>query len=63
MISKGTIVSGRKGCGLTQQEMATELGISRSHYANIESGKRNPSPKLAQKIGAILNLDWKIFFI
>lgn len=33
----------RKRYGLTQQEMANKLGVTRAHYANIEIGKINPT--------------------
>ena len=33
----------RKRYDLTQQEIATRLGVTRAHYANIEVGKINPT--------------------
>lgn len=30
----------RKGAGYTQQTFSDKLGISRSHYAQIESGEK-----------------------
>ncbi|CAI6072662.1 helix-turn-helix transcriptional regulator [Cohnella sp. JJ-181] len=52
---------------LTQDEAAKKAGISRSAYANIESGNRAPSVDAAKKIAAGLEfskfeLDWTIFF-
>lgn len=47
---------------LTQEQVAILAGISRSAYANIEAGKRNPSVTAAKKIAAALKFDWKIFF-
>jgi putative transcriptional regulator len=35
---------------LTQGEVAEKIGISRTHYARIESGERNPSFQIALKI-------------
>lgn len=40
----------RKNRKLTQQEVANRLGISRSFYACIESGKRTPTLADAIKI-------------
>ena len=36
--------------GLTQEQVAKELGISRAHYTNIENGRRLPSLPLAARI-------------
>jgi transcriptional regulator with XRE-family HTH domain len=46
---------------LTQSQVATLSGISRSAYSNIENG-RGLSVALAQKIASALKFDWKIFF-
>ena len=35
----------REGAGYTQQTFSERLGVSRSHYAQIESGDKNPSLK------------------
>lgn len=40
----------RTSRGLTQTQVSVALGISRAHYANIESGKRSPSMSLALKL-------------
>lgn len=52
----------RKEKGFTQQEVANNLTISRSTYALIESGLRNPSPDSAKQIANILGFNWVIFF-
>lgn len=38
---------------LTQGEMASKLGISKSYYVAIELGHVNPSFKVAEKIGEV----------
>ncbi len=48
--------------GLTCQHVATQVGISRSAYSNIENGKRRPSVDTAKKIAAVLGFDWTRFF-
>ena len=48
---------------LSQEEVAKKANISRSHYANIEHGKRRPSPEAAQAIAGVLGIDWRIFYI
>ena len=42
---------------LTQKELAKQLNISERHYRYIESGKRNPSIKLALRLCEILEID------
>lgn len=40
----------RENIGKTQQEMADELCISKSYYEKIESGERNASRELIDRI-------------
>ncbi len=46
----------------TQQEVADQAGITRSCYAHIEIGRRDPSIATAKKIARALGFDWTIFF-
>ncbi|RQW19857.1 XRE family transcriptional regulator [Bacillus sp. C1-1] len=46
----------------SQREVAENVGISRSAYANIETGRRSASVKVAKKIASELKLEWLIFF-
>lgn len=48
--------------GFTQQQVADAVGIDRSSYAMYESGRRNPHPMTAKRIGEFLKCDWTIFF-
>lgn len=41
---KLTMAAARVNSGLTQEEMAQKMGISRSHYSDIENGKVQPKP-------------------
>lgn len=47
---------------LTQKSVSAAVGLSRGAYANIESGRRRPSPEVAQRIGLILGFDWTVFY-
>ena len=49
----------RKEKGLTVRKIAPLLGISFSHYNDIENGRRNPSLKLAVKMSDFLEFDVK----
>ena len=45
----------RKQRGYTQAQLADKLGISRSTYANYESGSRSPDFETLERISDILN--------
>lgn len=44
------LVNLRKALGYTQSSAAAVIGVSRSHYSQIETGEKAPSLKLASKI-------------
>ena len=46
----------RKYRGLTLQELADQVGISKSYLSQIESGNRNGSTNVLKRIVAALNL-------
>lgn len=52
----------RKKAGLSSKEIAIACGVSYAHYNFIESGKRRPSPELAQKLGKLIGFDWRLFY-
>jgi putative transcriptional regulator len=56
------LINLRNTLELTQEQVATEAGISRVYYNMIESGLRKPSVKAAQGIAKAFNIDWWIFF-
>ena len=54
--------------GLKSQEMATELGVGRVHYSNIENGKNDPTfgfmeklEELCTKRGYAVEDIWELF--
>jgi transcriptional regulator with XRE-family HTH domain len=49
----------RKGAGLTQDELASQLGINRSTISKYESGIIDPPVSQLKKIQEILRVDWK----
>ena len=57
------LVNMRLEQGHTQESLAMKVKCSQSALANIESGKRKPSVKLAKKIAEALDFDWTKFFI
>lgn len=52
----------RESKNLTHQEVADECEISRSYYTLIENDLKTPTPKVAQKIGKVLEFSWTNFF-
>ena len=52
----------RKEKGLSQEELAKECGVFRTHISNIEKGVTKPSVNLAKRIGQILEFDWTKFY-
>ena len=52
----------RKGHGMTGAELGEKAKISPSTLSLIESGRRRPSVDLAKRLGAVLGVDWTLFF-
>ncbi len=52
----------RKEIGLTQEEFAEKLNISRTHIGHIEQGRKSPSMKLMEKIAKALRVKVKDIF-
>ena len=45
----------RETNGYTQQTFSEAVGISRSHYSQVETGEKQPSLRLALRIKRVLN--------
>lgn len=52
----------REDKGFTHEHVATESGVSRSYYTNIENGIKTPSVSAAKSIAKSLGFSWEIFF-
>jgi putative transcriptional regulator len=52
----------REKAKLSQEDIAYELGISRSFYGHIETGNRNPTYGLAKRIAKIVGGDVDTLF-
>lgn len=50
---KNHIEERRKARGMTQQQLASELGVSRQTIISLENGKYNPSIMLAHSIARL----------
>lgn len=47
---------------MTEAQTAAEAGISQPFYHWVETGKKNPSPAVAQAIADVLGFDWTLFY-
>lgn len=52
----------REAKGLEQKEVAKAINKTQACYSFIESGSRNPTVELAQRIADVLDFDWTLFF-
>ncbi len=46
----------------TQEQIATQCGISRQYYGFVEQGERNVPVKTAKKIAEVLGFNWQKFY-
>lgn len=60
---KSRITELRKSLGLTQQEAADRLGVSRQTIISLENGRYNPSIQLAYKISKLFGRTIEEVFI
>ncbi|WP_408954765.1 helix-turn-helix transcriptional regulator [Natroniella sp. ANB-PHB2] len=57
------LVNAREKEDLTQEEVAEMLNITRGHYGHIETGRRNPSIKLAIDIADLFGMAVENIFL
>lgn len=60
---KNRIEERRKAQGMTQQQLAVLLGVSRQTIISLESGKYNPSILLAHKIAQTFGVTIEDIFL
>lgn len=60
---KNHIEERRKARGMTQQQLASELGVSRQTIISLENGKYNPSILLAHNIAQLFGAQIEDIFI
>ena len=60
---KNRIEERRKAQGMTQQQLAAALGVSRQTIISLESGKYNPSILLAHAIARLFGTQIEDIFL
>lgn len=60
---KNRIEERRKAQGMTQQQLAALLGVSRQTIISLESGKYNPSILLAHRIAQTFGVQIEDIFL
>lgn len=58
-----TIRQFRVGRGMSQEQLALSIGMDRTYYASVESGKRNISIQNIAKIAKGLDVDISDIFL
>ncbi|MDU3456670.1 MAG: helix-turn-helix transcriptional regulator [Peptoniphilus harei] len=48
----------RENAGLTQKQLASLIGISKSRYGHYEIGRRKLPIEIAKDIGKALDINW-----
>ena len=51
----------RHKAGLTQKQLATELGISQNHISEMENGKRTIGRVMALRLAKLFDTDYRKF--
>jgi predicted RNase H-like HicB family nuclease/DNA-binding XRE family transcriptional regulator len=46
----------------TKYQVAKILGVDKAYIGRIAKGDRSPSVEMAKRIGALLDLDWRVFY-
>ena len=60
---KNRIEEERKKRGMTQQQLAVELGVSRQTIISLEGGRYNPSILLAHRIAQLFDAKIEDIFL
>jgi len=59
---RGELIKLRESAGMTQEQVAEAIGVSRSFYGHIETGNRNPNYGLAKRISNLFGVSVESIF-
>lgn len=52
----------REKAGLTQEQLAEKVGLSKQAISKFELRQCNPTVQTAKKFGEVLGFDWTVMF-
>lgn len=52
----------REAKGITQEQLADKVGVTRQAIGMIENGINKPSVPVAKSIAQVLEFDWALFY-
>jgi DNA-binding XRE family transcriptional regulator len=55
------LLGARKREGLTQKELAAQVGVSQTHISEMEHGKRPIGKDMAKRLAKVLRADYRVF--
>lgn len=61
-IKREWLADARRSKNLTQAQLASKAGLCEMSIKSFELGLRTPTPATAQKLSAILEIDWTRFY-
>lgn len=53
----------REAAGMTQEQLAEKVGVTRQAIGQYETGINRPSVDVAKGIGEALNFDWTLLYL
>jgi|SRR5215212_1308482 len=53
----------RKSAGLTQEDLEHQSGVSQQYISQVETGKRELTEGLAQKLAPVIGIEWQILML
>ena len=62
IINPAMVVLAREARGLTQTDLAEQLGVSQSMLSKVEAGVKMPGPDLLERLGKVLEYPESFFF-
>lgn len=58
----GVCIRGGRGKeGLTQKQLADQIGVAQHHISEMENGKRSVGREMAKKLADVLKVDYRVF--
>lgn len=56
------LIAARHAKGMTQKAVSEAVGVAPPTYWEYEHGQTRPTPEIAQRIAAVLDIPWTQFY-